>query len=226
MADDVHSTTILKTNTTYPKRDLAGQRFGHWKVLRFAGRGLQYKPYWECQCDCGIVQNICWQKLCEGKSKGCRVCRATEHGHCKSGKRTRTYHTWVSMIQRCENQKHKQYIDYGGRGISVCAAWRTSFEQFLFDIGERPHGMTLNRIDNNQGYSSENCNWSDKTEQQNNMRSNTLLSFQDVTHTIAEWTRIKGYSRTLIDTRLRLGWSTEKALSTPVKPHAKYKSSH
>ena len=94
----------------------------------------------------------------------------TRHGHWTNGKPSPTYKTWVGMKQRCTNPKYTDYEYYGGRGITVCSSWLT-FENFLADMGSRPVGKTLDRIDNNKGYSVANCHWVDNIEQNRNRRS-------------------------------------------------------
>lgn len=94
----------------------------------------------------------------------------TKHGHRLSNRsRSSTYLTWAGMKQRCLNPKHKQYQDYGGRGIKICKRWM-KFEQFLKDMGVRPDGLTLDRINVDGSYCKRNCRWADKITQANNKR--------------------------------------------------------
>lgn len=113
----------------------------------------------------------------------------TKHGHNRRYKKTPTYKCWANMIQRCTNTNNRQYHDYGGRGISVCSEWN-EFEAFLRDMGDIPDGMTIDRIDNNLGYSKDNCKWSSRSEQCANqrLRTNNTSGYIGVKKNYLKWT--------------------------------------
>lgn len=121
---------------------------------------------------------------------------------------------WAAMNQRCSNPNHKNYASYGGRGVSVCDRWRKSFESFLADMGPRPDGMTLERIDNNGNYDPDNCRWATRKEQTANRRPGRVLVASGRSMPIAEWALIEGIPETVIRNRLALGWSHSRAVLT------------
>jgi len=98
----------------------------------------------------------------------------TTHGHARAGQKSATYNTWIAMTARCYNPNIPDFQKYGARGITVCNRWRHSFENFLADMGERPAGRTIDRINNNRGYTPSNCRWATKSEQCRNTRQTKL----------------------------------------------------
>lgn len=136
---------------------------------------------------------------------------AKRHGHSRKGMETTTYLSWKSMKARCGNPNHVHYRDYGGRGIKVCPSW-VSFPNFLSDMGERPAGMSLDRIDNDGDYAPTNCRWSSATQQRRNCRNTILLSCHAVTLTIAEWSKAIGTPISTIHDRLRRGWTHNQSV--------------
>jgi hypothetical protein len=121
------------------------------------------------------------------------------------------YDSWSHMIQRCTNPKSQDWPNYGGRGITICDRWFV-FSNFAADMGERPYGTTLDRKDNEKGYSPDNCKWSTRVEQERNKRSNRRLIVEGVSRTVAEWAELLGIRANTITLRLRRGWPVERAL--------------
>ncbi len=129
------------------------------------------------------------------------------------------YGVWRQMNNRCYNVRQSKFPRYGGRGITVCDRWRTSFIAFLDDMGHRPSPKhTLDRIDNDGNYEPGNCRWTTQRAQQNNRRDNHFITFNGETRSLSEWTRHLGFPVGVISQRLcKLGWDAAKALTTPVQ---------
>jgi hypothetical protein len=130
---------------------------------------------------------------------------------------------WKSMKKRCCNINTQHYKYYGGRGIKVCDRWLSSFENFLEDMGEKPKGgYSLERINNELGYSIDNCKWAKAVEQMNNTRHNKFVTYQGETMTISQWSRNLNIDKDVLYSRLgRLNWSVEKSLATPPRKKVK-----
>jgi hypothetical protein len=151
----------------------AGQTYGRLTTVERVFTPERRRWQWVCRCECGnscrydpsalatghVVSCGCWLR------ESCSI-RSTVHGHGTRSK-TPTYQTWQHMRQRCENPSNAEFARYGGRGIRVCERWQT-FADFLADMGERPTGKTLDRIDGNRGYSPDNCRWASPAQQAQN----------------------------------------------------------
>jgi hypothetical protein len=121
------------------------------------------------------------------------------------------------MWYRCTSPKHPHFKDYGGRGIEVCERWK-SFALFLQDVGQRPPGKTLDRLDCHGNYEPGNCRWATSEEQQRNLRTNRLLTFDGKTQCLTAWAKEAGIKKSTLRERLERGWSVEAALGiTSVK---------
>lgn len=173
---------------------------------------------WACLCSCGNATLVTAGHLVDGHVKSCGCLlgevsrkRMTTHGRSKD----RIYRVWAAMHTRCTNPKSHDYGSYGGRGIKVCVRWN-QFSRFLSDMGERPVGTSLDRINPDKGYYPKNCKWSTKDEQASNQRTNVRLTYNGETLILAEWARRLGFSRsTTLRRRLNDGWSLSRTLSTP-----------
>lgn len=125
------------------------------------------------------------------------------HGACVNGRATPEYETWNRLIQRCENPKHPEFHNYGGRGISVCKQWRESFEQFLAHIGNKPSPKhTIDRIDNDGNYEPGNVRWATRLEQAQNMRTTKIVTHQGISLSLSAWARRLNISCSAMQKRL------------------------
>ena len=138
------------------------------------------------------------------------------HNHGENNKNSRLHRIWAGIIQRCNNPNSPRYSDYGGRGITVCEEWLDylTFKKWAVTNGYSDE-LSIDRKDTNEGYNPDNCKWSNRYEQQNNMRSNVFIEFNGETMTLAQWARRLNLKYgTLVSRRYR-GWSIERMLTTP-----------
>lgn len=206
--------------------DITGKQFGRLTVLAAATspaaanrRGI----WWRCACSCGNTKVLYGGDIRGGDTQSCG-CLNREQRALRAGNRTRThgrsgesiYSIWDSMLQRCENPKRKDYPRYGGRGITVCARWRDSFDAFLADMGDRPSTKhSIDRRDGDGNYEPSNCRWATATEQARNHRGNRLVTLSGKTQCLIAWCEELGISKATVNGRRSRGWSIEAALSTP-----------
>lgn len=200
------------------EKNLAGLKIGRLTVLESATSNDVNHPRWVCLCECGNEKTVSRSNLVSGHTKSCGClsvemvkARFTSHGHRKESIPTPEYSVWGSMISRCSNKAKRNYHDYGGRGIRVCARWQ-SFENFLEDMGPRPDGMTIDRKDNNGNYEPGNCRWATRKEQANNTRRSRLITLGDITLTAVQWSEKLQIRPGTIRQRLHRGLPPSKVL--------------
>lgn len=193
------------TNLRYPKY-MNGNKFGEWTILKQISTRKVL-----CECSCGNTKEVYKTNLGTGKSESCGCLREVE----ASG--TKLYNVWASLKSRCLNKNHHAYLDYGARGITVCDEWIDSVDSFYHWALESGYkeGLTIDRIDNNKGYSPDNCKWSTMEEQHNNKRNNRFITYNGKTQTVAEWARETGINNRTILSRLRGGWDVSELFIDP-----------
>lgn len=174
-----------------------------------------------CRCECGSVVKVHQIDLEEGRRKSCGCLRDSllgdsrrTHGQCA----TRDYRIWRAMIQRCTNPNNPSFESYGGRGITICDQWRTSFETFIADMGASPSVFhSLDRIDVNRNYEPSNCRWATRKEQGRNKSTSKMIEYCGQTKCLAEWCEEFDLPYNTIAERIKRGWNSVRALETPIK---------
>lgn len=218
------------TNYTFypakPRKDLTGNRIGKLTIKFFLGRTrtikikrIRWRYFWIAVCDCGNILIVDASAL-RGNTNSCgclQLATVLKHGKWQHAE----YQTWSGMTQRCYNPNDANYLNYGGRGITVCDKWRHSFEAFYADVGPKPfQNYSLDRIDNNGNYSPENVRWASPKEQAANRRISYspeyLITYNGVTKNMKDWATSIGlkHGRCLVY-RLRRGWSLDDAFTRP-----------
>lgn len=193
--------------------DETGNKYGRYTVLRRDPASLGKVAKWICLCECGTTKSVEAHSLRSGHIKSCG-CYQRDRLRKHDRSLTKEWNAWASMRSRCNNPNHKAYHNYGGRGIKVCERWMESFENFYADMGDSPADTELDRIDNEKGYSPENCRWATYQQQGNNRRNNRYLTFNGETHSLADWCRITGINRATLKYRLKAGFPIEEVFDT------------
>jgi hypothetical protein len=201
--------------------DMTNKRFGRLLVITRDFISCSSGIRWICKCDCGNVKSISGMKLRSGNTRSCRcldtemtIARTTKHGE---SHKTPEYYIWKSMRQRCNTLTYKSFNYYGGRGIKVCDRWN-NYSNFIKDMGRRPTPKhQLDRINVNGNYEPNNCRWITQTENANNKRNNTMLTYCGITDTLPNWSRRLDIKQTTLRRRIfNYEWSLESAFETPV----------
>lgn len=201
-------------------QDISGQRFGMLLVVERA-ESRETKTWWKCQCDCGKLKEISASHLKKGNTKSCgcnigNAIRAAQTKHGCSKNKTPEYTSWVAMTSRVFDPNTAYFKHYGGRGITRCERW-SSFENFLEDMGLKPSPKhSLERKNNELGYSPENCCWATPKEQAANTRNTVRTTYKGETKCIREWSELTGLNYGTLHSRIKRGWPIDRAIETPI----------
>jgi hypothetical protein len=220
----------MEESMSRPYKDLTGKKFGRWTVLKLHSES---PTKWLCKCKCGnkriVKAGNLTRKNNASLSCGCLMKelaskRFITHGCSRSKNKEihSTYRTWHDMKQRCLNKKNKRYYLYGDRGINICKRWQNSFNNFFKDMGLKPKGMTIERINNNKGYSKKNCKWATYKEQCRNFRHNRNITWNNKTQCMTAWAEELKIPMYILKNRLNNGWSMKKITKTSIQN--KYKN--
>lgn len=201
-------------------KDLSGQRFGRLVAVTYLG-----KRRWRCGCDCGGTALVQSNNLRSGKQRSCGClrndttrARTLKHGHAAGRKTTPEYRAWQSIQKRCYDPNNMNFERYGGRGIKVADEWRDDFPCFLRHIGLRPSAQhSLDRIDNDGDYKPGNVRWASKSLQAKNQSRNRMYEFRGNSYCLSDLREISGLKLVTLQTRLRLGWDIERAVTQPIR---------
>lgn len=215
-------------------KPIPGQRFQMLTVVS-AGRGYVDSYYgrprrnWVCKCDCGRTTIVRESNLKNGHTHSCGCQRFTSdawkhrktnlrHGDARKGHVTPEWLAWRGLMDRCLNPSSRSFVDYGGRGISICKRWVDSFEAFLADVGRRPGpGYSIDRKNNDRGYEPGNVRWATATQQMRNRRNVIMAKINGVTVPAITLAEEYGVRAETMRNRVRCGWSPERAATTPTQ---------
>lgn len=197
--------------------DVVGKKFGKWTVIEVTSE-MRAKGKCKCVCECGDIHVLYKYTVINGTSKGCHKCVSrdafTIHGMCNSGE----YKVWQNMKKRCLNKNSDKYKYYGGRGITVCDEW-LEFKNFYRDMGDRPEGTSIDRIDNNRGYSKENCRWATQSEQTRNQSKSKYVIYKGERMNLSALAELCQINYVVLKKRINSGWSVEDSVSKHIRGH-------
>ena len=187
--------------------DLTGQKFGRLTAIYAVTWG---PTKWMTRCDCGNESIVAQGNLRNGHTQSCgclllEMEHGLRHGHDRVGARSGTLRSYSQAKNRCLNPNSPKYSDYGGRGITMCDEWCKSFPDFLRDMGEKPDGTSLERINNDGNYEPGNCRWATPKEQSRNKRNNVWLEYQGRVVILKDCADLMGIDPSLLRYRLSHG---------------------
>ena len=179
------------------------------------GKKQPREAVFECSCGARFVASVGHIRTGHTTSCGCKKLARSAVMNKKHGlSQTALFQRWHMMVRRCTDQRIEAYKNYGGRGITVCDRWMV-FENFVEDMGFPDRGMTLERIDNDKGYSKENCCWAPRKTQSRNKRTNRMIEHNGKTQCVSDWEDELGFTRGVLRNRLNRGITFEVAVQYP-----------
>lgn len=197
----------------------AGNKYGRLTAIKFHHKDKWRHPYWLFKCKCGNKKVIDVYKVTTKATKSCGCLHKellSKNNATHRMTKTPTYISWIDMKTRCYNQKYRQRRNYKDKGITICDRWKNSFENFYQDMGKRPAGKTLDRINNDGNYELNNCRWATAKQQANNTSKNCIILFNKQAKTLAEWSQFLNIKYSTIHSRLNRGWSINKSLTKKI----------
>lgn len=201
--------------------DISNRRFGRLVAIKPIGKNHKGCYIWLCKCDCGNETNVIVSDLTKGSTTSCG-CYRNEISRKKLLKHglynTRIYEIWWGMVQRCKDKNNINYRNYGAKGITLCEEWERfmPFYEWAMANGYKDD-LTIDRIDNSQGYYPENCRWTTVKEQANNRSTNVFYIVNGEKLTIAQISEKYGINYQCLHKRLKkYKWSIEKAITEPI----------
>lgn len=194
--------------------DLTGKRYGMLTVIGFAGT-KNNNCMWNCKCDCGQFKTVSTNKLSMGKTSSCGCKKIKVNRESTSD----LYQHWYAMLNRCRPENTNTKKDYFDRGITVCDDWKLdggfwAFKEWSLKNGYK-EGLTLDRINNDCGYSPNNCRWTTQKEQQNNKTNNHYITYKGVTKTMKQWSESTGIGYSKLRHRIYANWDIDRVFETP-----------
>jgi len=200
--------------------DITGNKYGRLTVVCMVSKKSKNMTRWLCECECGIFIKSNKGNLINGHTKSCgcysrEIITGNKYRQTHGQSRTRLYHIWQSMKQRCYDEHVKEFIRYGGRGIGICDTWKSEFIPFYEWAITNGYDdqLTIDRINNNSNYSPHNCRWVSTKDQNRNKTSSRMLEFDGKNECVGYWSELLNIPKTTILNRLNRGCSSSEALN-------------
>lgn len=192
---------------------MIGEKYGRLTVISFIKKDRNGKKVYLCSCECGNTKNVVAGNMKSDRTRSCGCLqkeKAKEAKTTHSKTQTGAYKSWSAMKRRCANRGSKDSKYYTDKGIKVCDRWLESFENFYKDMGDRPEGMSLDRLDNSKGYSLENCRWATKKEQTLNRGATIMIEIHGVEKCVKDWCKELKLNNNTLRSRVKEGYDIKE----------------